>query len=167
MLWCVCLCECVFALHLYANIIRFNRYGSVNSKCVCVMYSCPISRWPNFFECVSESFCGCNGFPLSSYLIFLSAFQWNATQLNVHTAFFLPRTVQSMTVAVTPPIRRSYDLRPLHPGWSVQMFCVVLHIDCVFSYGKFNAATAHSSADFSHWINRSDQSDSSITIIAK
>lgn len=125
MLWCVCLCECVFALHLYANIIRFNRYGSVNSKCVCVMYSCPISRWPNFFECVSESFCGCNGFPLSSYLIFLSAFQWNATQLNVHTAFFLPRTVQSMTVAVTPPIRRSYDLRPLHPGWSVQMFCVL------------------------------------------
>lgn len=31
---------CVFALHLYANIIRFNRYGSVNSKCVWVCVWC-------------------------------------------------------------------------------------------------------------------------------
>lgn len=56
-----------------------------------------------FSLAVSESFCGCNGFTLSSYPISLSALQWNTTQFNSHMTLLLPRTVQSISVDLTAP----------------------------------------------------------------
>lgn len=151
-LWCVCLFECVFALHLYANIIRFNRYGSVNSKCVCVcvMYSCPISRWPNFLSAspshsvvVMDSLChhipsSClhfSGTPLnwmctrrSSYQGQFNQWLW-LWQLELQLKAFTPRMICANVLCVG----NIFSYSPT--------FNVVLHIDCVFSHDKFNAAT--------------------------